>query len=37
MVTPDMPPANRPSRVPDRASSWMVIHDEFLDGFGIHE
>ena len=34
MLRPDMPAANRPSRVPERASSWIVSHDEFLAGFG---
>ena len=37
MLRPDMPAANRPSRVPERASSWMVSHEEFLAGLGIHE
>src|SRR5437763_526267 len=37
MLTPDMPAANRPSRLPERASSWIVSHDEFFDGLGIQE
>ncbi len=34
MFTPDMPAANSPSRLPERASSWIVSHDEFLPGLG---
>src|SRR5919106_2813944 len=32
-----MPPLKRPWSRPARASSWNVIHDQFLSGFGSHE
>src|SRR5919107_6260491 len=37
MLTLLMPPLKRPSRRPARASSWIVIHDQFLSGLGSHE